>query len=303
MSDTSMREQMTSTLLDLLGVDERLVLVLADISSGSFSTAEQAYPHRVINVGIMEQTAVSLAAGYSLEGFIPVFHSIAPFAVERPYEQWKDDFGYQQLGGNVISIGASYDYGTDGTTHHAPADVSILRAIPGMEVVVPGRAEEFDSLFRQSYADGRPTYFRLAVQQNRSARGVQFGKLSVERRGEAGVALAVGPMLDRVLEAANGLDVSVAYLTTAAPFDAAGLKALSTAGQDGAHRILLVEPYLEGTLVGAVVEALRPDAVRVEAVGVPRRAQARYGSADEHDAEAGLTALEIRRRLQSLLAE
>lgn len=302
MNDVSMREQMASTLLDLLATDERLVVVLADISSGYFSDAETAYPNRVINVGIMEQTAVSLAAGYAIEGFIPVFHSIAPFAVERPYEQWKDDFGYQQLGGNVISIGASYDYGTDGTTHHAPADVSILRTIPGMEVVIPGSAAEFDSLFRQSYADGWPTYFRLAAQRNEAARRVRFGRLAVERRGGSGLALAVGPMLDRVLDAADGLDVSVAYLTTAAPFDAAGLKALSTPGRDGAHRILLVEPYLEGTLVDAVVDALRPDAVHVEAVGVPRRALTRYGSLDEHDAEAGLTTLEIRRRLERLLA-
>ena len=83
------------------------------------------FPERVINVGIMEQTAVSLAAGLALESFHPIIHSITPFVAERPFEQIKDDFCYQGLGGTFISIGASYDYGTDGMTHHGPADVPI----------------------------------------------------------------------------------------------------------------------------------------------------------------------------------
>jgi len=71
-----MRAQMGATLQDLMDTDPRLAIVLADISHGYFERAAAAYPERVIKVGIMEQTAVSLAAGFAIEGFIPVVHSM-----------------------------------------------------------------------------------------------------------------------------------------------------------------------------------------------------------------------------------
>ena len=107
-------------------------------------------------------------------------------------------------------------------------------------------------------------------------------------------------MLDRVLEAVANLDVTVLYCTTVAPFDGEALRAETSAG----HRaVVVVEPYYEGTLVPEIVAALRPDPVRIEAIGVPRRVLTRYGSLDEHDAELGLTAAGIRRRIEAFLAE
>jgi transketolase len=298
--ETSMRAQMGVTIGSLMDADPRLAVVLADISVGYFGAAAASHPHRVIKAGIMEQTAVSLAAGLALEGFIPVVHSIAPFVVERPFEQIKDDFCYQRLGGNFISIGASYDYGTDGMTHYGMGDVPILRTLPGMEIVVPGTAAEFDALFRERYADGAPTYFRLQEQGNASDRRVRFGQLEILRRGSAAVVVAVGPMLDRVLEATLGLDVGVVYCTTASPFDGATLRAVAT--DAGTHSIVLVEPYYEGTLVPDVVRAFGREAVRIEAIGVPHRILSRYGTAAEHDRDLGLDADGIHRRIVEFLA-
>jgi transketolase len=298
MSATTMRAQMGVTIEELMDGDPRLAVILADISHGYFDEASSRHPGRVIKVGIMEQTAVSVAAGFALEGFIPVVHSITPFIVERPFEQIKDDFCYQRLGGNIISTGASYDYGTDGMTHYGTGDVAILRTLPGMEIVVPGTATEFDALFRAAYADGSPTYFRLAEQQNERSRAVAFGRLEVVREGSRGVVVAVGPMLDRVLAAVSDIDLSVLYCTTVAPFDARTLRtAASAASGDGRSTITIVEPYLEGTLVPDLVTALAPDRVRIEAIGVPRRVLTHYGTTDEHDADNGLTAEAIRARV------
>src|SRR5256885_3472118 len=158
-----MRQQMITTVSELFAHDERMALVLADISRDLFNEIFQRYPTHAFNLGIIEQTMISVAAGLALEGFIPVVHSITPFLVERPFEQLKDDFCYQRLGGNFISTGASYDYSTEGMTHHGPGDVQILRSLPGMQIVVPGNAGEFDRLFREAYANGCPTYYRLSV--------------------------------------------------------------------------------------------------------------------------------------------
>src|SRR5436190_22396410 len=213
---TTMRQQMIATIEDLFQSDERLSLVLGDISLELFAKVFQHYPERAFNLGIMEQTMVSIAAGLASEGFIPVVHSITPFLVERPFEQIKDDFCYQRLGGTFISTGASYDYSIEGMTHHGPGDVQILRSLPGMQIVVPGTPGEFDYLFREAYANGSPTYYRLSATNNSVEYPVRFGKLEIVQRGKQATVIAVGPMLAATLSAVENLDVTVLYCTTVA---------------------------------------------------------------------------------------
>jgi transketolase len=293
----TMRDQMAQTVEAVMARDERVMLVLAEISRTPLDGIFHTYPDRALNVGIMEQTLVSVAAGLAVEGFIPVVHSIAPFLVERPFEQLKDDFCYQRLGGNFISIGASYDYSTEGMTHHAPGDVPILRSLPGMHIVVPGTSAEFDALFREAYADGAPTYYRLGLKCNPEDRPVHFGQLDVVRRGSRATVVAVGPMLASVLAAVADLDVTVLYCSTVAPFDGETLRE-GSAGSD----IVLVEPYYAGTLVPDVAAAMgRP--VRVAAIGMPREVLTRYGTPQDHDVALGLTPEGIRRRIDTFLGD
>jgi transketolase len=294
----SMRERMGQVVNELLETDPGTALVLADIGAAYFREALQRFPNRAVNVGIMEQTMVSLAAGFALEGFHPIVHSIAPFVVERPFEQIKLDFCYQGLGGTLISIGASYDYGADGMTHQAPGDVPILMTLPRMQICVPGTSDEFERLLRQTYDNGQPTYIRTSVQQNDASRPVRFGKLHLEREGVEGVVVAVGPMLDRTLEATRDLDLTVLYATTVLPFDQGALRNAVAAASPN---VILVEPYYEGGLVREIAQALRTTPTRVEAIGVPRRILERYGPPERHDRELGLTVDGIRARIKSFL--
>jgi transketolase len=292
----TMRQQMFQTVSELLKRDERLVLVLADISVDSFTGALQS--ERIINVGIMEQTMTSVAAGIALEGFIPVLHSITPFLVERPFEQIKDDFCYQELGGNFISTGASYDYSTEGMTHHGPGDVQILRSLPEMQIVVPGTAGEFDRLFREAYANGSPTYFRLSGSTNPVEYPVRFGKLEVVQTGSRATIIAVGPSLAYTLPAVEDLDVTVLYCTTVAPFDAETLRANCQG-----NKIVLVEPYYAGVLVPDISATMGRIPVAIESIGVPHKVLSRYGTPKQHDEVLGLTPEGIRRRMERFLGE
>lgn len=294
----SMRERMGTVVNELVENDEKTAVILADISTNYFQEAFRRYPNRVINLGIMEQTAVSLASGFALEGFHPIVHTITPFLVERPFEQIKDDFCYQGLGGTFISIGASYDYGTDGMTHHGPGDVSILKTLPRMQVCVPGTGDEFETLLRQTYDNGAPTYLRTGIQQNENSQPITFGKLHVVQKGKAGVVIAVGPMLDRVMEAVADLDVTVLYATTISPFDA---ETLQEAVAEAAPNIVVVEPYYEGGLVQDISQALQELPSRIKAIGVPRQVIRNYGSVEQHDDALGLTAEGIRAKIVQFL--
>lgn len=293
--------QFGETVTDVMARDERVVTLLGNVTTGYFARAFAEMPERVYDVGILEQTMNSLAAGLALEGLIPVVHTIAPFLIERAYEQIKLDFVYQGLGGNFIGKGASYDYSEYGMTHHGPGDVRALLTLPRMQVVVPGTPSEFDALFRAAYANGEPTYYRLGLARNAEGRDVRFGKAEVVRRGTRATVLAVGPMLDRTLAAVAGLDVSVLYYTTLAPFDAETLRAVVR--EASAERVVVVEPSYEGGLTDAAVQALAPAPVRVEAIGVPHRVITEYGTPAEHDAALGLTAEGIAARVRALLGE
>jgi transketolase len=299
MAPELMRERMGAVVGELLEADPKTALVLADISSGYFRRQMQKYPYRVINVGIMEQTMISLAAGLALEGFHPIVHSITPFLVERPFEQIKDDFCYQGLGGTLISVGASYDYGKDGMTHHGSGDIPILKTLPRMQCCVPGTADEFETLLRQTYSNGAPTYIRTSVQQNEASRPTRFGKLHVERQGRQGIVVAVGPTLERTLAAVEGMDVTVLYATTVVPFDA---ETLRRAADQAAANVVLVEPYYAGGLVAEIASALSDVPARIEAIGVPRRVLEKYGPPERFDEEIGLTAAGIRERVERFLS-
>lgn len=292
-----MRQQAALTAVDLLHADPSVAIVLAEISTEHFEEASIDAPDRVVNVGIMEQSLVGVAAGFAMEGFRPIVHTIAPFLVERPFEQLKLDFGYQGLGGTFVSVGASYDYATEGGTHHAPGDVEALAAIPGFELLVPGHPAEVDRLLRATYANGSPTYLRTSVSQNRDALEVDPGRMEVVRRGSQATLLAVGPMLDRALVAAEGLDITVLYATSVAPFDAGTL--VDLAGPR--PLVVTVEPLYEGTLAPMIASALAHVPSRIASIGVPRRFLRRYGTPSGFDRDVGLDAAGIRARLAGLL--
>jgi len=284
-----MRKQLVQTVESILKQDPRVALLLGDIGVFGFRNAFQLFPNRVYNVGILEQSTASMAAGLAMTGFIPVIHTIAPFLVERCFEQLKVDFGYQKLGGNFISVGASYDYASLGCTHHCPGDIAVLKSIPGMEIVVPGTSAEFDSLFRQSYANGKPTYFRLSEREHSSVLDVKPGKAQVLKIGGSATVIAVGPLLDAVSEAVAELDVTLLYYTTLLPFDSETLRQ-----NCHSEKVILCEPYYEGGLAFEIFRALGTRAVSLKCIGVPVMFLTDYGKPEDHDTLLGLTPEKIR---------
>ncbi len=292
----TMRERAAATVVELFHDDPTVAVVLADVSLDLFADVLQGDPRRAVNVGIMEGTAVGVAAGFALEGFRPVVHTIAPFLAERALEQIKLDFGYQCLEGLFLTIGASYDYGTSGMTHHAPGDVAALSTVPGMEILVPGGPGEAAELVRQTYANGRPTYIRTSVAANAEDRKLGLGGLTLVREGRDLTVIAAGPLLDRTLEAVADIDATVLYATTVVPLDGQMLRAAAAP----AAEFLVVEPFYEGTLAPQVTAALAHRPARIESVGVPRRIISRYGSSEEHDRALGLDVCGIRERALAL---
>ncbi|PJE99564.1 transketolase [Streptomyces carminius] len=299
----TMRERFASVTSRLLDEDPRLAVVLADIGTDGFRQAAGRHPDRVVNVGIREQLLVGVGGGLALAGLRPVLHTFASFLVERPFEQLKLDFGYQGTGGVLVSAGGSYDWPAGGFTHLAPGDVALLDTLDGWTVHVPGHPDEAEALLRHAYAAGdEKVYVRLSAQRNARPRPVSGEGFSAVRRGRAGapVVVAVGPLLDAVLTAVEGLDATVLYTATVRPFDGAALRAaVADAPAATGAEVVLVEPYLAGTSARAAGEALSHVPHRVLGLGVRRAELRRYGTVGEHLAAHGLDPRSLRARITS----
>ncbi|MET7733317.1 transketolase [Streptomyces sp. NPDC005402] len=295
----TMRERFTTVVSRLLDEDPRVAVVLAEIGRDGFTEAAHRHPDRVVNVGIREQLLVGAGAGLALTGLRPVLHTFASFLVERPFEQVKLDLGHQDVGAVLVSAAASFDWPAGGYTHMAPGDVALLDTLDGWTVHVPGHPDEAETLLRHAVAAGDDkVYVRLSLQANREALPVDAERFHTVRQGRSGVVVAVGPMLDNVLAATEGLDVTVLYATTVRPFDAAALRrATGAAGAD----VVLVEPYLAGTSTAAANDALADVPHRVLGLGVGRGELRRYGTIEEHVTAHGLDVRSLRERVGAFL--
>ncbi|MCW6011217.1 transketolase [Micromonospora sp. CPCC 205371] len=288
-----MRETFVDTATALLDDDPRTAVVLADISAVAFEPARRRHPDRVLNVGIREQLMVGVAGGLALTGLRPIVHSYATFVVDRAYEQIKLDIGHQGVGAVLVSVGASYDGSTAGRTHMSPSDVALFDTLDGWTVHVPGHAGEVAPLLIAAAAHDEPVYIRLSTHHNAAPR--PGTGLQTVKRGQRAAVVAVGPMLDTVLAATEGLDVTVAYTNTPRPFDVRGLRAL------GHHDVVMVEPYLAGTSSAVLAEALRDVPSRLLSLGVCRTDLHRYGSPKDHARWHGLDAEGLRRSISEFV--
>jgi transketolase len=228
-----LRQEFADTMLEVGDRDPRLVVLVGDISHGILQPYAKMHPARYYNVGICEPTIVNMAAGLARTGLLPVVHTIAPFIIERSYEQIKLDFGYQQLAVTLISVGGAFDYSQLGCSHHCYTDVSLISHLDRGRVVCPGSPIEFNMLFNATYTNGMINYFRLPEHAHGvsfAPEQIEFGKGIRVRAGSDLTIVTMGYHLASALEAATelagrGIDAEILYLHTLKPVDAELIRA------------------------------------------------------------------------------
>jgi transketolase len=290
------RETFGRTAAALVEEDLSVALVYAEISGQYFRDVQRRHPERVVNVGIREQLLVDVGAGLALTGMRPIVHTFASFLVERAFEQIKLGFNHQDVGGVLVSSGGSVDISSGGRTHQSPGDVVLMDTLPGWTVHVPGHADEVEAALRLAVAGDGRDYLRVVAQQNAAPHPVTPGRFHVVRRGSRATVVAVGPMLDPVLAAVEGLDVSVLYANAVRPFDGIGLRAVL-----GTPDVVLAEPYLAGTSSRLVADVLSDVPHRLLALGIRSEELRHYGRPEEHLAAHGLDAAGLRRSVSRFL--
>ncbi|WP_395108145.1 transketolase family protein [Actinomadura sp. SCN-SB] len=270
------RADFADELAILARADDRIVAVCNDsVGSSNLVRFREEFPDRLVNVGIAEQDLVGVAAGLANAGFVPFVSAAAPFLTGRALEQIKADIAYSDR--HVVLCGQSpgMAYGELGPTHHSIEDLSWMRAVSGLQVVVPADPLETRSAVRWAAACGRPSYLRIprfkVPAVTPSGAPFQTGRATRLREGGDVTLIAIGTMVSRALESAellraDGISARVVNMTFVEPLDVAEVVA---AGETGT--VVTVEEGLVsgglGAAVAKVVAEHRPVPVRM--LGVP----------------------------------
>jgi transketolase len=302
------RKAFAEELIALAREDERIVAVCNDsVGSSNLVRFREEFPDRLINVGIAEQDLVGVGAGLANGGMIAFVSAAAPFLTGRALEQIKADVAYSQA--RVILCGQSpgMAYGELGPTHHSIEDLSWLRAIADLPIVVPADPNETRAAVRWAAENGGPSYLRIGRHPVPALPCEQkqfvLGRSTEVRSGNSATVIAVGTMVSRALEAADllggeGVDLRVINMSTIEPLDA---EAVLRAGDETRAVVTAEEATTTGGLGAAVATLLaqsRPVPMRI--LGVPRQF-APTGSTDFLLDHFGLTAQGIADAVRSVI--
>lgn len=297
------------TLVELVGEGLDIMAVEADLS-GSTTTNKlgKAHPDRLVNVGIAEQNMIDVAAGLALAGKTVFTGSFAVFGTGRCYDQIRNTVCYGELDVKVAPTHAGVTVGPDGGSHQMLEDVSLMRGLPGMRVLVPADYTAAKQAIRIAAQTPGPFYVRLGrakvPQVYEEGFELELGRAYVLREGDDVTLVANGVEVAEALQAAEqlasqGISAEVIDAFSVKPFDKETL--LASVRKTGCV-VSCEEHSTVGGLGSAVADIIGENCpVPLERVGV-RDEFGTSGDPSELLAEYGLDAAGIVEKAKKVLA-
>ncbi|WP_434793838.1 Apulose-4-phosphate transketolase subunit B [Terrisporobacter petrolearius] len=294
MSKIATREAYGKALVKLGKINDDVVVLDADLSkSTKTNDFLKAYPNRFFNMGIAEQNLVGAACGFAAAGKIPFASTFAMFATGRAFEVIRNSVCYPKLNVKICATHAGITVGEDGGSHQSVEDISLMRSIPNMTVVVPADGVEAEKMIFAAAEFNGPMYVRLG----RSAvptifeedYNFEIGKGVVLRDGNDATIIACGIMVNEAIIAADmlkeeNIDVRVINMSTIKPIDT---ELIIKAAKETKAIITAEEHSIIGGLGSAVSEVVsenHPTIVRKVGVndsfgesGTPNELLEKYG--------------------------
>ncbi|OGL38359.1 MAG: transketolase [Candidatus Schekmanbacteria bacterium RBG_16_38_11] len=294
------REAYGETLVKLGRINRDIVVLDADLS-GSTKTSMFAkeFPDRFFNMGVAEQNLIGTAAGLAASGKTVFVSTFAVFLTGRAWEQVRQSVSFPKQNVKLVSSHGGITVGPDGASHQSTEDISLMRTLANMKVVIPADAYEVKKVVEYAANFKGPIYIRCS----RDKFPVLFdedyvfelGKGKILRDGKDATIFACGIMVSASLEAASvleqeGIDVRVVNMSSLKPID----EDLIIRSADDTGAIITAEEHsIIGGLGSAVAEILgenRP--TPMIRVGIKDRF-GMSGSSEDLLREYGLTATNL----------
>ena len=259
----SIREAFGKKLVELGAVEPNIVVLDSDVAcSTQTKLFGQAFPERFYDMGIAEQNMIATAAGLSLQGKIPFAATFAVFATGRTYDQIRASVCYQKANVKIVGTHGGITVGEDGATHQALEDVSLMRGLPGMTVIVPADCNECEQALEFASKHEGPVYLRIARNSLPDIYPADYKfnpfKALVLKEGNDVTLVSNGDVLVETVKAAEilekkGISAEVISIPVVKPFDAETI--INSAKKTGF--IVTIENHsINGGIGSATCEAL-----------------------------------------------
>ncbi len=295
-------------LVELGKTNKNVVVLSADLTdSVRAHWFKKEFPERFFSFGVAEQNMISAAAGFALSGKIAYACTFGVFAAGRAWDQVRVSVDYMNLDVKIIGTHAGISVGEDGYTHQALEEITLMRVLPNMTMIVPSDFTEAKKATTKAAEWKGPVYIRLGrnVSPILTEEGDPFeiGKGILTRPGKDVTIIACGQMFFEAMKAAEilstkGIDSRVINMHTIKPIDEAIL--LKAAKETGAV-VTAEEHSMRGGLGSAVTEVLSQNCpVPVKMVGMTSCGQS--GSPQELFKCFNLLAIDVARQAEAALA-
>lgn len=271
------RKSFTSTLLELARNDKDIIAVTTD-ARGSVTLGDFAkeLPSQFVECGIAEQDAVGISAGLAHSGKKVFCCGPACFYVARSLEQVKVDVAYSRNPVKILGVSGGIAYGALGATHHSLHDIAVLRAFPGMNVVLPSDGNMTEKLVKMLVDYPEPVFVRVGrgvtgeVYENQDFDCIP-GKANLLHEGKDITIIATGETVYHALKAAEMLEekkinARVLDYSWIKPFDK---DALRKAAEETGCIVTVEEHSIYGGLGALVTEELSEKPVPVKILALP----------------------------------
>jgi transketolase len=298
-------------LTDIAKENSKIIALTADLCNTSgLDRFNQAYPDRLINVGIAEQNMIGIAAGLAAGGNIPFVTTFSNFASMRSCEQIKHFLGYMRENVKVVGFAGGFAMGMFGTTHYGIEDIACIRAINNLIILSPADGLEVVKSVAAAACIDAPVYIRLTGTMNlptvyKNDFEFQIGKAIQLREGSDVTIIATGTMVHNSIKAAESLEID--GISTAV-IDMHTLKPLDSKAVRNAYNSKLIVTVEEHSQVGglgsSVAEAIASDKKHppLHIVGVSQ--EYKHAGSNEYMLEQyGLTTRQIYENVKTFYRE
>jgi transketolase len=270
------REGFGHGLVDAGEKNLNVVVLVGDLrESTNVNFFAEKFPERFIEVGIAEQNMANVAAGLSLVGKIPFFTTYGAFAATRCLDMLRVTICYSNLNVKIGGAHGGISVGPDGATHQALEEISILRSLPNMKIIVPCDYYETRKAALAAMDIEGPVYIRFGrenvpVVTDENTR-FEFGKGGIYREGNDIAIIVCGVMLAEAIDAADqlsndGIYARVINIHTVKPIDE---DIIIEAAEDCGAIVTAEEHQIFGGFGSAVAEVVvQNHPVPMEFVGI-----------------------------------
>lgn len=284
---TATRDGFGEGLVELGRKNKDIVVLSADLTDSTRANwFKKEFPERFFGLGVAEQDMIGTAAGFALMGKIPFACTFGVFASGRAWDQIRVSIAYMNLNVKIIGTHGGISVGPDGATHQALEEISLMRILPNMTIIVPCDALEAKRATIESATLKGPVYIRLgrsgAPVITKESDPFKIGRAVCLKDGKDVTIFACGQMVYEAMLACDelkkhGISTRLVNMHTPKPIDKDCI--IKAASQTGA--IVAVEEHtIAGGFGSAIAEVVIENCpVPVKFVGI----RDRFGVSGEPD--------------------